>query len=363
MIYLAENKEVIDKESKEIRNVMATTAAIHHEEIKMKTFRFRGLLFEGTLALSAVSKSFSACDPLSKVGRSVRRLLPSLVLLAAIAAPALGQVITPRPTVPGIPPKHELPRLPMGDLVIQSVNINDAVVPAPATIAKVSVMNKGPADIVFPAGSMLVRGDAAQPGGIAFPALTTPTEFMIASGASKDLTLSVGDVCTAGNPGPVTFRVDPANVVRETDDGNNAISVQVSSFASGDLRAVSVLVEIPNASGDVRRTAYPATESVKYVNEGPGPILFCPGVTLWRETASPVSSKYGLREIKNTSGKAIVYNPSNNNYPFQSEIPGALQPGDLPPGRYTWSIVMNPDGKIRETRSSNNAVTNQSSVQ
>jgi hypothetical protein len=183
----------------------------------MKSSRSMGLLSGATLALRAVSTGLSADDPMSKTGRSVRRVLHSFVLLAAIAAPAAGQVIPTRPPVPSVPGgplQRELPRLPTDDLIIQSVNVKDVVAPAPATIALVTIKNQGSADIVFPAGSVLARGDAARPGGINFPALTTPTEFMIAAGASKQLTLSVGDVCAAGHPGSVTFRVDPANVIR-----------------------------------------------------------------------------------------------------------------------------------------------------
>jgi hypothetical protein len=335
---------------------MTIAVAIHKEEM--------GLLSGATLALRAVSTGLSADDPMSKTGRSVRRVLHSFVLLAAIAAPAAGQVIPTRPPVPSVPGgplQRELPRLPTDDLIIQSVNVKDVVAPAPATIALVTIKNQGSADIVFPAGSVLARGDAARPGGINFPALTTPTEFMIAAGASKQLTLSVGDVCAAGHPGSVTFRVDPANVIREMDEGNNAMSVQVSSFASGDLRPVIMVMENGPSVGESEKrsiqSSYPATEIILYQNVGSGPILHCPGVTLWRETASPVSSKYGLRDVKNTSGKAIIVLPGMGG--IESKIPGALQPGDLPPGTFTWSILMNPDGKIRETIPSNNAITTQ----
>jgi len=197
----------------------------------MKISRYVGLLFGRLQAQGAVSTGFSTEDPLFKVGPSVWRILPSFILLAAMVAPAAGQVTTPLPTVstvPGAPLTREVPRLPAGYLIIQSVKINDSMVPAPATIATVMVMNLGPADIIFPAGSVLVRGDAAQQGGVFFPALTTSTEFAIAAGTSKTLMLSVGDVCAAGNPGLVTFLVDPAKVIWETNDENDGMSVQVS---------------------------------------------------------------------------------------------------------------------------------------
>jgi hypothetical protein len=250
-------------------------------------------------------------------------------------------------------------------LVIQSVKVRDIELPAPATIALMSVKNLGPASTVFPAGSVIARGDATQRGGIAFSALTTPTEFTIAAGESRELTLSVGDVCAAGNPGAVNFRIDPANVVRETDDRNNAMLVQVSSFASGDLTPAEVRMSNHGEKSDSISSSLPAAEIVICRVGGTGPILLCPGVTLWRETASPVSSKYGLREVKNMSGKPIIHNPrsySERQSYLESSIPGALQPGDLPPGTFTWSIMMNPDGKIREINSSNNAVTSQITV-
>lgn len=78
---------------------------------------------------------------------------------------------------------------------------------------------------------------------------------------------------------------------------------------------------------------------------------------MWRETASPLAAKYGLREVKNTSGQPRVIRPGNLQW-TGATIAGAIQVGDLPPGGpYTFSVRLNPDGKIRETSTSNNDAT------
>ena len=289
--------------------------------------------------------------------------LASAVTLLLLAAPAAAQISQParRPApTSATPVTRPAVSLATSDLIIESIAIEDVLSP-PTTTARVTIRNQGAASAVFPAGSVLVQGDPGQSGGLAFLPLTTPVEYVVAPGATQLVMLSVGDVCAAGNPGTVVFRVDPANVVRETNDANNAKPVQASSFASGDLRGASVgfsntpPVDMRGRPGII--ASRPANELLFSSSNGPGFVLWCPEVVMWRETASPLAAKYGLREVKNTSGQPRVIRPGNLQW-TGATIAGAIQVGDLPPGwPYTFSVRLNPDGKIRETSTSNNDAT------
>src|SRR5512140_3483144 len=110
-------------------------------------------------------------------GRSRRAGLPfgawpalAALFTAFLATPADAQIrqVAPPPTaVKPVEPVRQLPRL-TSDVVIQSVKVTDQQSPSPITLALMTVKNQGQADAVFPAGSVLARGDASQPGGLAF---------------------------------------------------------------------------------------------------------------------------------------------------------------------------------------------------
>ncbi len=284
-------------------------------------------------------------------------LLGLLVLGTALPGRAqIKQQPPPQRPVARITP---LPAGPVGDLVITAVSLRDVPIPTPVTTAEVTIQNKGAAPVTFPAGSVLARGDAGQAGGIAFPAMTTPADYVIAAGESKILTLSAGDPCAAGKSGTVTFRVDPDNKVRESDESNNSSTVYgAGSFAAGDLQAAGVSLETtaPAYGQDklpgTAPAGYPANLAVTVRNAGTGPVLLCPGVVFWRESASPVAGKYGLRTVKYGSVKLMQPGAV-----LVSTLATAYAAGDLPPASYTWSVLVNPDGALRETSSANNAAT------
>lgn len=251
-----------------------------------------------------------------------------------------------------------LPKDLVGDLVITSVTVRDEA-PAPVTMAQVSIQNKGAAPVTFPAGSVLARGDAAQAGGIAFAPMTTPVNYSIPAGESRTLSL-VADVCATARTGTVTFRVDPDNKVSEANEGNNTLALgSVSSFAAGDLQLMGVsFVSTGPIIGDrqdyILPAGSPVTMRLMLKNVGTGYVLACPGVAIWRETASPVSSKYGLRSYSIPAAK--LYPPSSSSI-IIFDLPAAYGPGDLPPGTYPWTVTINPDGRIRELSAANNVAT------
>ncbi len=293
--------------------------------------------------------------------RAALRVAPALVVAIAAAMPAAAQVrqLPQAPSNPNLPRK-ELPPAQVGDLVITSVTVKDNM-PSPGTVALVTVQNKGPAPVTFPAGSVLVRGDAGGAGGVAFPALTTPADYTIDAGASKQLTLSVGDVCAAGKAGAVTFKVDPDGKVRESNEANNSFPVSnVAPYPTGDLAAVSVGLKSTapsygNAKDEGVSAAYPASLEVMIRSGGSGPALICPGEVMFKETASPVSGKYGLRTAK-FGGPAKLLLPGTTTI---WSIPSAMAAGDLPPGSYGWAVQVNPEDRTPESSKSNNTASAQ----
>lgn len=287
--------------------------------------------------------------------------LVPILALAAAAAPVSAQV-RPVPQTPVNPnlPRRELPSAPAGDLVITAVTVKDNM-PSPGTVALVTIQNKGPAAVTFPAGSVLARGDAGGAGGVAFAALTTPADYTVDAGASKQLTLSVGDVCAAGKAGAVTFKVDPDGKVRESNEANNSFPVSnVAPYATGDLAAISAGLKstAPSYGTDKDQgiaAGYAANLEVMIRSGGSGPALICPGEVMFKETASPVSGKYGLRTAK-FGGPAKLLNPGTTTI---WSIPSAMAAGDLPPGSYSWAVQVNPEDRTPETSKSNNTASAQ----
>jgi hypothetical protein len=285
-------------------------------------------------------------------------LLAPTVLTAQIKPP-------PKPPAPII----TAPPIAPGDLVIDAVTVTDVSTPPPRTLATVTVRNAGARDVTFPAGSVLLRGDAAQSGSIGFQPLSTPTPYTIAAGASVQLTMTVGDVCAAGRPGPVTFRVDPDGMVPERNESNNSRSLPtVGSFANADLQAPDLSLEQAGSPPPPHPGMQQGVSAgsvgdlvVIIVNMGSGEGVLCPGLVLWREVESPVASKYGLRAV-NTPGSVTVIAPRQDPnrmavHAYGARLAGAYQPGDLPPATYTWKVMVNPSGQLHETNTGNNVST------
>lgn len=297
-------------------------------------------------------------SPLAVPAFSGRVALFAALLLAT---PLAAQVRQPPPPVspvlnPGL--RKELP-LALPDLVITSVSVKDLPIPSPSTTAEVVVQNKGSAPVTFPAGSVLVRTEAGQSGGITFQPMTAPGDYTIAPGEARSLTLTVGDPCSAGKAGKVTFLVDPDGKVRESNETNNAFVLSsVGSFTTGDLVALGMALtsKAPNMGTEKNPGSIPAGYAadleVTVRNGGSGYALLCP-TPLFRETQSPVSGKYGLRSAAGSSsakamqaGAVMVF-----------KLSGAYAAGDLPPGSYPWAVLVNPDGRMPETSAANNAAS------
>ncbi len=300
---------------------------------------------------------------LAAAARRTALVLPALVLATALPAAAQVRQLPQAPSNPNLPRK-ELPPAGVGDLVITSVSVKDNPTPSPATVALVTIQNKGPAAVTFPAGSTLVRGDAASAGGVAFPALTTPGDYTLEAGASKQLTVSLGDVCAAGKAGAVSFKVDPDGKVRESNEANNSFSVSnVAPFGTGDLAALSVGLKstAPSYGSDKNSgidAGYAASLEVMIRSNGSGPALICPGEVMFKETTSPLSGKYGMRTAK-FGGPAKVLLPGSATI---WSIPNAMAAGDLPAGGYNWGVQVNPDARTPESDRTNNAASAQVTI-
>ncbi len=304
------------------------------------------------------------------------------LLLAGLGLAAGGGAqaqIAPRPT-PIVKPAptltRELATLPAPDLVIDKVQIAQVPNVPLRAVAYVTVRNAGSANAVFPAGGVVVSGAAAS-GGLRFPNLVAQAEFVLAPGQSQVLVLHSQDPCTAGwGPAPVTFQVNPQGAVQEPQRGNNSstLAPPVADLATSDLVASGLRIVYGTDPRDNRSPAQLLAVTVK--NNGSGPALLCPGMTLVRQTASPLAAKYGLQSVAfNQPAPAPPDPPTSVNNPGavrQADyvpptsniviLPGATtefrmlayKPGDLQPGVYEWKAKVNPDGTAREASTGNN---------
>jgi len=95
-----------------------------------------------------------------------------------------------------------------------------------------------------------------------------------------------------------------------------------------------------NDQGPIAGSA-PADLTLTVDNSGQGTILLCPGVTLVRETQSPSAATRGLLDVRFTGSAMKLFRPGET---LSFSIKGAFQPGDIPPGTYTWKVLVNPTG-------------------
>jgi hypothetical protein len=161
--------------------------------------------------------------------------------------------------------------------------------------------------------------------------------------------------------------------VPETKRGNNAATATptVSEISSPDLVVTAMSLKYnggKNGGWDLHVT-------VK--NSGSTPALMCPGMTLIRETATPVSSKYGLQTLTFSQPSPAAPQPSPTTNQQNARLEWDLTPlmrnlviapgesysdfvlracghDDLQPGVYEWKVAVNPDGAIQEPNRANN---------
>jgi len=313
--------------------------------------------------------------------RGAAGLAGVLVLACACALPLRAQV-TQQPIVqPKQPPPRPIqapPRGPVGDLVIVAVTVSDNQSMATGSVASVTaqvrIRNSGSSSVVYPIGKAFARGDAAKAGGIAFQQVSTNRTDTIKPGEERTASL-LGDPCAPA--GAVTFRIDPDNAVPEASEANNGFVVPlVKPYATGDMVAGGVWLEAQSpaskltnpptqvAPPNVVPIQYSADLVVSFKNPGPGLLVVCPNAPAgFRETQSPVSGKRGLRtwrfplpdNLVPPPERPVRYRPGNT--VIMMRIVDAFLPGELQPGTYTWSTVLNPDGSINEASNANNTST------
>ncbi len=306
--------------------------------------------------------SIRECAP-ARPRRSTAPILAASLLLLAAVPPLAAQIrqAPPPPTAvkPPIDPSKML-QLPKPDLLIESVTIADNLLSnpvRPSTVANLVVRNAGPADAVFPAGSVIFRAEPA-PGGATFQAMNAPGPYTIAAGSSVTLSTSVPDLCAPAQPATVSFVVDPAGAVTESNETNNRKAVaSVYPFSKGDMTPLGMrmwsLTETGSDAGPIPGSA-PADLNLDFENTGTLAVILCPGVTLMRETETPLSTKKGFREVKYTGSTYKLFMPGAT---MSVVLKGAFQPGDLPPGTYTWKVMLNPDGRIAEASKTNDGAS------
>ncbi len=320
------------------------------------------------------------CD----VPRGVRLLVLSLCGLVLLAPGTSAQVRPPVQPPPGQRPQPQLPgreqlkQAPIiagPDLVIDKVtvtenNASSGGIQILFAEAWVTLRNAGKADAVFPTGSIVMKSVPAS-GGLRFTDDTARAGLTIKPGATATERVRILNPCLGWSSAPVTFTADPGNVVGEAQRGNNAstITPAVSNPAAADLVVVGLSFVKPPKSGEWSNL------QVNTKNAGTGPVLICPGTVVLKESATPVSGKYGLRSYtfqapaassstasSSSSGGAVQWDAPAPAYPFIVIQPGsthsfyienACRQGDMS-APAQWKVTLNPNGTIREGNRGNN---------
>ncbi len=321
-------------------------------------------------------------------GRGARALvlgLGGLVLLAAGAAAQVRPPVQPppgqRPQQPPLPGRDQLKEAPTfagPDLVIDKVTVTEnntasAGIQVLYAEAWVTLRNAGRADAVFPGGSIVLKS-APSSGGLRFRDDTARAGLTLKPGATVTERVGILNPCQGWGSAPVSFSADPGNVVGEVQRGNNTASVSpaVSNPAASDLVVAGLSFVKPPKSGEW------SDLQVTVKNAGTGPVLVCPGTVVFKESASPVSAKYGLRSytFQAPAGATPAYSSSSGGavqtdvatvYPFVVIQPGstrafylanACRLGDMS-SPAQWKVTLNPSGTIREGNRGNNEGTAQ----
>ena len=322
--------------------------------------------------------------------------LPRLLARAAVVVAALAVVCpegvaaqvspTPSPMTKQAPTvRKELPTLAAPDLVIDRAQIAPHITPD-ALLADgfVTVRNAGSLAAAFHKGAVVVSGTATDRRGMHFANMRATQDFTLQPGETVTAVMRTLDACGAGfNGSPVTFLADPQGTVAEKQRGNNssAVTPSVTDPAAADLVVSAMRIAFGTDPRDHRSPAYLLVVTVK--NTGAGPALLCPGMTLVRQTATPVSAKYGLQSVvygQPTTPPSVPPLPTNpdpadhrlefDHMPPQYNIvilPGATRDfsllackiGDLQPGIYEWKVRVNPDAAARESNLGNDEGTAQ----
>jgi len=305
--------------------------------------------------------------------RVFRVVVGLTALLLPFSTRLAGQVKpVERPTiVRAAPPAPAAP-----DLAIEQVQFAESIHSelGPMATAFVTIRNRGALDALLPAGAALVSG--AAPGGLRFSD-AVPGALTIKAGETRVVQLRSLDVCSGGwGRAPVTFTVDPAKRVPESNRANNA-ATNVPTVT--DLSAADLVIQSLTLKSGAGKSGGALDLHVMVRNAGTAPAVLCPAVPLLRETQTPVSGKYGLQTLTyaatatpappsgnvNVGGSDTLRNTDVLVQPIGIVIlPGgtrdlvltaAYRPGDVAAGMYTWQVLVNPDGRVPEQNRGNNS--------
>jgi hypothetical protein len=257
------------------------------------------------------------------------------VLLAACAAVGAAQVKPP-------PNQSRAPARP--DLVITGVDFQEVLQGTPVLIARVSIKNQGGADAVLGGRQVDATGQIYFSGNSTLPAIT------LKPGELHQVGLTV-HLCGAQPNGeemdfvsPVQFRVDPDQVVAESNEANNALTVTLPLSivrAAPSVRYVrlrSPLGPAPRPPNDSAGWSYLSSDLVIHIqNTGTGPALWCASRAIVKEVSTPVPPQ--LRSVVNATGQAILI-PAGGEY--VATLADEVKPNKLAPGSYTWSLQLIP---------------------
>ncbi len=271
-------------------------------------------------------------------------LVAALAILPAATSPA-------KPSISGTTQNRVGPRIKNPNLVRLVAGTTDLIIselsldsPTPDTRVNfnltVTVENRSTTTAAtFPAGRTIVKCSAA---GFA-PVLAPAGGATIPAGQAKVFTLKPSSVQAGSQSWTVT--VDPDNVVPETDDANNSLTltltiVPYSAPVLPDLIVSAGSITPANPTADDRIMV-----EVTIKNVGQGPANFPSGAVAWN--AAHPDPKKGL------AGGTTNKNPLG---PGETTSGGIylIEPRQLASGSYTIRFTADPNNKVPESDETNN---------
>jgi hypothetical protein len=265
----------------------------------------------------------------------------ALLLLFGLSSQAQRYKLTkPKGATPA-PAKESVQMRAMPDLVISAERLYFLGLFSPAKW-KVTVTNIGDADAFFQRPDSVIFGG----GGARLTARARGGPMYIRPGESKTYEAHTRYSCPRDGAVPqVRFKVDPIDVVQEKKEDNNLWKHTESPIPSSTDKPDYIVTSV--TFSPATPTKYDTAEIlVNIKNRGSGRGFFCSEDTAWTATERPPGSFGWTRFV----GEILPGQTST----FRGRL--AL-PGELSPGTYPVTVMVDPENAEAESNESNNTKT------
>jgi len=230
------------------------------------------------------------------------------------------------------------------ELLIEQVNMVPGQGPIDPWRANVTIRNLGPGDAFFPGNAHIVTGEPA------FSFYRTVGPVWVMAGETKTYQVD-GPGCGQDGPTQLTFMVDPQNHVQESNEGNNTKTATANfpSYSGSDLIVTKVQFNPAQP-----RIGDRVLISVEMKNQGTSPAIFCNTATEWMSTGPTIQTGSTTRTLGG-GGAAVQPRIVQPGQTFNGGL-YVIEPGQLAPGSYPFSVTVDPGNKVHESNEANNTM-------